>query len=193
MKKVEIELISDFICPWCYIGKVRLERVAENIRNEIELDIRLRPFLLYPAIPAEGSAKSHFAKKTKPGMGKSLRYEAAEEDIQINYKRIDIIPSSREAHRMVALIKDSKLQFQFAKFVFEAYFQRGLNIGKKELLSDLARESGVSKNVLSIFLNSDEGVKEVERQINLNEEEFIGTVPVVLLGRGIIVSWIAVD
>ena len=83
MKTVHIEFIGDFICPWCYVGKVRLERVRERLKNEIRLDIKVKPYVLYPSIPKGGVSKSTF-KKTKPGMGRALRQEAQVENIQFN-------------------------------------------------------------------------------------------------------------
>jgi len=76
MTTVNIEFTSDFICPWCYIGKARLERVRALLQDEIKLDIELKPYLLYPHVPKGGAPKSDFSKKVKPGMGRSLKNEA---------------------------------------------------------------------------------------------------------------------
>ena len=63
---IHIEFIGDFICPWCYLGKVRLERVKELLLPDIELNIEVKPYVLYPNIPRGGTPKSNFAKKTSP-------------------------------------------------------------------------------------------------------------------------------
>ena len=98
MKIVKVELVSDIICPWCYIAKARIERVVEALEKEgIQLDLRVSPFQLYPQIPKGGAPKADFAKVRKPGMGRSLKEEAKEEGIIIDYKKIERIPNSLEA------------------------------------------------------------------------------------------------
>ncbi len=143
MKTVHIELISDFICPWCYLGKARLERVKAAIADEIRLEIDLKPYILYPSIPKGGVPKSIFAKKTKPGMGRSLRQEAEKEGIHFNYKYIERIPSSFEAHRLVYLVEDNAKKYELTKRLFYGYFEEGQNIEAPVYLLQQAIEVGV--------------------------------------------------
>ena len=89
LKSIQIEFFSDFICPWCYIGKSRIGRLKEKLKDEFELEINLRPYILYPGIPKGGSPKSIFSKKTKPGMGRSLKHESSSENIDLAYNRIE--------------------------------------------------------------------------------------------------------
>ena len=122
MKTVHVEFIGDFICPWCYLGKVRLERVKELVKDEIQLEIEVKPYVLYPSIPKGGAPKANF-RKAKPGMGKALRQEAKVENIQFNYQLIERIPYSLEAHRLVWLIKDNDQAYQLSKQLFHDYFE----------------------------------------------------------------------
>ena len=73
MKTVHIEFISDFICPWCYLGKSRLERVQQRLVSDIQLNIEVKPFLLYPNIPKGGVPKSYFAKKNETRYGEKFK------------------------------------------------------------------------------------------------------------------------
>lgn len=175
--EVKIEVVSDFICPWCYLGKVRLARIKEELKEEINLNIVLRPYLLYPQIPPEGLDKSIFANKTKPGMGRSLRAEAEIEGIEINYQHIITIPSSRQAHRLIELVDDPTVQFTLAHQIFYSYFEEGKNIGSVDHLVDLGRSVSIGEDIIEQFANSDEGFQKLEQNLERTKEAFITVVP----------------
>lgn len=187
-KTVHIEFISDFICPWCYLGKARLERVKTVIADDILLDIDLKPYLLYPHIPKGGVPKSDFATKTKPGMGKSLRMEAEKEGIHFNYKYIERIPNSLEAHRLVSLVKDNVLKYELAKKIFYGYFEEGQNIEAHDYLLQQAQIVGISKETCGQFRDSNEGEKAVHLAIAESKEEFINIVPSMKLDHKFLIS-----
>ena len=183
MTTVNIEFTSDFICPWCYIGKARLERVKTLLQNEINLDIELKPFVLYPHIPKEGMPKSVFAKKVKPGMGKSLKIEAATENIEINYRNIERIPYSLEAHRLIWLAEGNDIKYELAVKIFHGYFEEGKNIENHDYLIELAKSVGVSKAIIGKFFATNIGKKEVMQSIQNSKEEFISVVPSIKLDK----------
>lgn len=186
MKSVHIEIISDFICPWCYLGKVRLDKIKSRLSHEIHLNIHTKPYILYPFIPVGGLPKADFAKKTKPGMGKSLRKEAEVEGITFNYKHIERIPNSLEAHRLISLIEDTQLQYALTKQIFHGYFEEGQNIEDSIYLSTLAKEIGVLSSTLDRFQHSLAGAEKVQLALSQNQEEFITVVPSLRLDKKII-------
>jgi len=176
LQTVHLEFISDYICPWCYIGKARLERVKEILKDEINLEIQVSPFLLYPSIPKGGVDKVIFSKTSKPGMGRSLRDEAKLEGIEINYKNIERIPNSLEAHRLTWLI-EPVLKYEFAKRIFHAYFEDGKNIEATSFLMEQAKIVGVDKKFLEKFASTSAGKVEVDLAIRNAKDEFISVVP----------------
>lgn len=178
---VHIDFYTDFICPWCYIGKARLERLQSKLQDEILLDIAHHPFILYPHIPKGGIDKSVFKKKTKPGLGRSLRQESQLENIEINYKKIERIPSSFEAHRLVHLIQNKEQQFSLAKNIFHGYFEEGCDIENHDKLIDLANTVGISQEIIGQFFTTEMGKAEVKQLINKAKEEFITVVPSIKL------------
>ena len=103
-KKVTIDIISDIICPWCYIGKSRLARAIEQVSDDFEVVTRLKPFQLYPKVPKGGLPKESFPATRKPGIGAALKEAAAEENITFNYKNIKVIPNTLEAHRLMSCL-----------------------------------------------------------------------------------------
>ncbi len=173
---VHLEFISDYICPWCYIGKARLERVKEILKDEINLEIQVSPFLLYPSIPIGGVDKAIFAKKSKPGMGRSLRDEAKIEGIEINYKNIERIPNSLEAHRLTWLVEPT-LKYELAKRIFHSYFEEGKYIEETTFLMEQAKLVGVDKSILEKFASTAAGKDEVDLAIQNAKEESISVVP----------------
>lgn len=175
--QVTIEVLSDFICPWCYIGKIRLNRIKEVLQNELTIHIKLRPYVLYPHIPPEGSPKSEFATKTKPGMGRSLRAEAEIEDISLNYKKIDRIPYSVEAHRLIELINDPQLEWEMSLAIFEAYFEHGLDIGDRDVLKHIAENTKVPQSIITQFYISEDGKIATDQKLIEIKKEYVSVVP----------------
>lgn len=186
MKTVHIEFISDFICPWCYIGKARLERVQAAVAADIQLDIDIKPYVLYPHIPKGGLPKSDFAKKTKPGMGRSLRQEAAVENIHIHYKHIERIPYSFEAHRLVSLVSGNAKKYELAKKIFHDYFELGQDIEDTDYLVAQGQAIGIDTTILNRFIFTDLGASAVQSSIDQTKQEFINVVPSLRLDRKIV-------
>ena len=147
------------------------------MQDDITLYIRLRPYILYPHIPQDGSPKSEFATKTKPGMGRGLRAEAEIEGISLNYNKIDRIPYSLEAHRLIELIEDPQLKWTTSLKIIEAYFERGKDIGSKAVLTQIAKEAKVSALQIFQFANSEEGQIGVEQSLMATKGEFVSVVP----------------
>jgi len=188
MITVHVEFISDFICPWCYIGKTRLERVREKIATEIQLEVEPQPYVLYPHIPKGGLPKEHFAKRTRPGMGRSLKYEAAQEALEIKYKNIERIPYSLEAHRLLALIPDIAVKNKLAKQIFVNYFENGQDIESHNFLIEEAKKLGVNKEVLGRFEFTDQGLETCQAFIQEAKEEFINIVPSLRLDHQFLIA-----
>lgn len=154
-----------------------MERVIQSLAGEIEIDIDIKPYILYPHIPHGGLPKSDFAKKTKPGMGRALKVAAQEEGIEINYRHIERIPYSLEAHRLTWLIKDRKLRFELSKQFFHDYFEKGTDIGNEEYLIQTAKDYGVAKETIGQFLDPEMAYSDVREYIDACQSEGITLVP----------------
>lgn len=177
MKSLTIKFYSDYICPWCYLGKVRLDKLKDRLSDDIDIQIELMPFILYPHIPPGGVPKTDFSKSSKPGMGRSLREEAQLEGISFNYKLIDRIPNSVEAHRLVWLVTDPVQKYALSKKLFYSYFEEGENIEDPNILTKLANDCKVDKSITSQFSSSDAGLEETVASITKAREKHITLVP----------------
>ena len=177
MKSLHVKFYSDFICPWCYLGKVRLDKIINHLSADIDIQVELMPFILYPHIPPGGVPKSDFSKSSKPGMGRSLREEAKQENISFNYRLIDRIPNSREAHRLVWLVPDPLQKYALSKKMFHSYFEEGRNIEDANVLTVLANDCGVDDSIVKQFTSSDAGLEECLASITMAREKHISLVP----------------
>lgn len=164
-----------------------MERIKSVLTGEIELDILPRPHLLYPHIPKGGLPKSAFAKKTKPGMGKSLRHEAQLEEIEINYRHIERIPASFEAHRLTEIAPNNTTKYALAIKIFHGYFEEGKDIEDLDYLVDLGKQVGLPKSLLSEFLFTDIGATATQSAMDYNRQElFVTVVPSIRLDAKIL-------
>lgn len=163
-----------------------MERVRKSLEGKINLEIDVKPYVLYPQIPSGGLPKEVFAQKVKPGMGRSLRTESEKEGIVVRYKNIERIPYSLEAHRLTWLV-ESSLKYELAKRIFHGYFEEGQDIEDHDFLIEQAKAVGVSKKTIGIFFSTDAGEKAVNDFIQNAKEDFVTVVPSLRLNGKILI------
>ena len=164
---MRIDVVFDTVCPWCFIGKHRLER-ALRLRPEVRAEIRWRPFLLNPEMPADGlDWQLHLERK----FGSSYRIQrihgaiaaAGEaEGIAFDFNAIARIPNSVNSHRLIQWAAGTGRQAALVEAIFGAYFVRGQDIGNSAVLAKLALACGLPADEAESFLDSDEGASEVQ-------------------------------
>jgi len=186
-KKVTIDIISDIICPWCYIGKSRLARAIEQVSDDFEVTTRLRPFQLYPKIPKGGLPKSAFPATRKPGVGAALKEAAAEENITFNYKNIKVIPNTLEAHRLMNLCVDNDLKNKLGMALFESYFVKTEDVEDPLILARIARDAGLAKEKIDQFLHTNIGEQTVTEEILALKADGVTAVPSFILDGDLLV------
>ncbi len=184
---LDIEIFSDVICPWCFIGKRRLDRVlADGLGTTVQL--RWRPFQLYPNLPVEGVDRGELLRRrygagADPGrIPERIAVEAAEEDIDLRFDLIQRTPNTMLAHRLMeyAFDQDERmkgLQHRLAEALFLAYFCEGRDVGDLDTLVDIAAAQGVERDAARTQLQSDAGRVEVEAQLKRAPELGITGVP----------------
>jgi predicted DsbA family dithiol-disulfide isomerase len=143
---MNLEVASDVICPWCYIGKRRLERALDLLKNELTLDISWLPFQLNPGMPKEGMPRAEYRKAKFGSLERSRQLDARvmaegrSEGIEFAFDRIERTPNTSEAHRLIALAGD---QNAVVSALFRAYFEEAKNIGDPQVLAGIAAQCGV--------------------------------------------------
>jgi len=150
VKPLSIEVASDVICPWCYIGKRRLEKALALVKDEIRPQIRWLPFQLNPDMPAQGMPRAEY-RKAKFGSverGRELdarvAAEGRREGIEFAFERMQRTPNTVAAHRLIQLAQEQGLAAAVVDELFRAYFEDGQDIGDAGVLAGIAQRHGVA-------------------------------------------------
>jgi predicted DsbA family dithiol-disulfide isomerase len=156
---MEIDIFSDTICPWCYIGKRRLERALRE-RPQADLIIRWRAFQLNPDMPAEGMERGQYLE-TKFGGSANAKSVYAQvsaagesEDIAFAFDKIARTPNTVDSHRLIRYARAQGRQDETLQALFDAYFLRGEDIGNRDILVAAAGEAGLDGDAARAFLDS---------------------------------------
>lgn len=155
-----IEIYSDLICPWCFLGKVRLDRALAE-RPELQTDTRWMPFQLNPELPAEGMDRDLYmtAKFGSPERVRQVQsavdQAAARDGLILRQDLIRRVPSTLQAHRLVRFAERWGRATPVAMALFTAHFQRGLDIGDLDTLVTVAVEQGLDAGEAGTYLQGD--------------------------------------
>lgn len=168
-KKIKIEVASDVVCPWCYIGKRRLERAIEVLKDSCEFDISYLPFELNPSLPLSGVPQKQYLSDKFGGMEKYAQITnhvtkiAASEGLTFNFDMQEKIPNTRKAHHIIQFAKTVGLQAAVKEAFMKAYFEEGIDLSKNENLIRVATHAGLDKDTLETLLISTEGLHQIEK------------------------------
>jgi len=185
---LKIDVISDVVCPWCFIGKRRLEKAI--VVSDVPLDIRWRPFQLDSTIPPGGKSRRAYLEG-KFGSEERIRqlYDnlsaAGEtEGIPFAFERIQVSPNTLDAHRLIRWAGRSGVEEQVVEALFRAYFLEGRDIGDHAVLADIAAAAGMEHERVAARLASEEDREAVQAEIATAQQMGVTGVPTfILLGR----------
>lgn len=155
-----IEIYSDLICPWCFLGKVRLDRALAE-RPGVRVDLRWMPFQLNPDLPTEGMDRDLYFTVKFGGpervrqMHAVVEQAAAREGLFLRQDLIRRIPSTLQAHRLIRFAERWAKATPVAMALFGAHFQRGLDIGDLDTLVDIAGEQGLDTGETRDYLDGE--------------------------------------
>ena len=166
---VTIDVVSDVVCPWCYIGKRRLE-AALKLMPDVEVQVQWRPFQLDPTIPPGGIDRIDYLTR-KFGADKISKIHehigaaGREAGIDFQFEKIMLSPNTLDAHRLIRWASGSALQSELVESLFSAYFIEGRDIGDHEVLLDLASRIGMSVDRVRSMLKGEADVESVVDEI----------------------------
>lgn len=202
---MKLEIYSDIICPWCYIGKVRLDKALKTLGDKVAFEVVWRPFELNPSMPPEGMCRKEY-RTCKFGswersleMDKEITAKAAAEGLTFNLDKLTRTPNTFNCHRLLWFAeqnaqkeakqaKKTSIQEVIAGLLFQAYFTESADIGDINVLADLAAEAGLGKAEVKDFLQSDQGVAEVKEEAQRGIRLGISGVPAFVLEGDVIAS-----
>jgi len=190
---MQIDFISDTVCPWCFIGKRRLAR-AIAMRPAINFDVRYRPYRLDPSLPKGGMERAAYmaAKFGKNGgveeAQKVIAAEGAKEGIEFDFAAILRAPNTLDSHRLIRWAALTGAQDEVVERLFAAYFENGEDIGDIRVLADIADVCGMDGAQVADMLESDQDLALVEREDQLAREMGVTGVPAMIFANKVAVS-----
>jgi predicted DsbA family dithiol-disulfide isomerase len=187
--KIKVDVVSDVVCPWCYIGKKRLETAIDSLSDQYEVDIHFQPFELNPDMPQEGrDQKEYLANK----FGSAERYEeltqhvttvASKEGLNFNFADQQVSPNTFDAHRLIWLAEKEGVQPPVKEALMSAYFEKGIDLSKKANLIDVVASAGLDREKATQLLSSEEGIAEVKLLEQTNYQRRISGVPFYIINN----------
>jgi predicted DsbA family dithiol-disulfide isomerase len=184
---MQIDVISDTVCPWCYIGKRRLER-AMRLRPQIPFDVRWRPFQLDPATPPEGVDRKAYIErkfgssdKIKP-IHNALLKAGEDEGIPFAFEKITRTPNTINSHRLIRWSHSMGVQDQVVELLFRRYFTEGADIGQIATLVQIGADAGMDAELVEELMNSEADLERVQHEDNMARKIGIQGVPTYLVG-----------
>ena len=158
-----IEMVSDVVCPWCFIGKRRLEKALAGQ----PATVRWHPFQLNPDMPREGVDRAQYRLAKFGSLERSQQLDeritetAATVGLEFHLDRLTRTPNTLNAHRLIRFAGQRGLQDGVVEALFEGYFCNGVDIGDDKVLAKLGEEGGLDRDEVETLLSSEAGLKEV--------------------------------
>lgn len=179
---ISLDILSDPICPWCYIGKAGLDRALASVPNH-PFVIQWHPFQLNPEMPAEGMGRREYLETKfggKEGAARAYapvveRAEAA--GLTINLEAMKRTPNTLDAHRLIHWAGIEHKQLPAVDALFKAYFVDGRDIGNHETLADIADNIGLDASVVLRLLASDADREDIIKRDAKSREMGVNSVP----------------
>ncbi|MEH0157458.1 DsbA family oxidoreductase [Limibacter armeniacum] len=168
MKKLKIDIVSDVVCPWCYIGNGRLEKALSETSG-IDAEISWHPFQLHPDV-TEGSAISlpeylgkKYGQDPKP-MIQQVQNIAKSEGLEMEMEKVQGVPNTVQAHTLMHFAREEGKDKELSLELFKAYFAESQDMEDKATLMELGKKVGLSAEALTKFETSEEGKAEVLKE-----------------------------
>ncbi|WP_194436641.1 DsbA family oxidoreductase [Vibrio fluminensis] len=195
MKAVQIDIVSDVVCPWCVIGFGRLSQALNIVRKEIHADIHWHPFELNPMMPLDGqNLRHHLAEKygTSPQASESARTTLTQLGHEIGFTfhfNDDMrIYNTRKAHQLLMWSQTESKQQALQTALFEAYFTDNQDISAQTVLADLADSVGLERQTAIKVINDETWAYTVSKTEQQWLEAGINAVPALVFNRKHLVS-----
>ena len=182
-KTIKIDVVSDVACPWCYIGKKRLEGAIEELNKDFNFEVTFLPFQLDPTIPAEGiNGKEYFENK----FGSADRVETLHQRVELagegvgvhfKFREIPVIPNTLLLHVILKAAKKENIQLPVANALFDAYMVHPKNMAEKNTLAEIMFEFGWATSKTLALLEDENLIKEVKAEIEHAKRLGVNGVP----------------
>ena len=186
--RINVDIVSDVMCPWCYVGQKRLEKALDQL-PDIDVDIHWRPFQLDPTLPPEGKDRRQYLAEKFGGderaktIYQTIMDAGVAEGIPFDFEAIEVSPNTLDAHRLIrwASSAGEGVQNRLARRLFQLYFEEGANIGDHKVLIGAARTVGMDAAIVESLLATDSDRESVQSEIATASQMGITGVPCFLI------------
>ena len=189
-----IEIYSDVVCPWCYIGKRRLECALDQLSGATQARITWRPYQLNPTMPEDGMDRTTYLAAKFGSLDAFRQMEehilaaGAADLIPFAFEKVARTPNTFMAHRLIWYAEQQGCQDAVVESLFRAYFTEGADIGSMPVLSQLACRAGLDAADVESFLQREEGATEVKAEEAAGHRLGIRGVPYFVINGSISIS-----
>ena len=190
----QLDVVSDVICPWCWVGKRRLEKALTLLGGGAAVRVGWRPYQLNPAMPKEGIDRRAYRTRKFGSWEYAQQLDARlvaaghAEGLDFNFDKIARTPNTLDAHRLIRLAGPAGVQDAVVEALFRAYFTDGVDVGRPEVLVAVAAAAGVPAEEAERLLGSDEGAAEVLAEEQEYRAMGIEGVPAFVVGGAVVVT-----
>ena len=190
---IELDIFSDTICPWCYIGKKRLDNAIIK-HSHLEFKQTWRPFQLNPGMAPDGMDRQEYlvskfgsadAAKT---VYENIREEGLKEGIDFNFDSIEVTPNSFNSHRLLAIAYEKNIQEQVLDDLFESYFLKGEDIGNPNVLLSIAVNNLIDEDIFKNYLSNKDNIEPLANEELQARKMGVDSVPTFIVNKQIVIN-----
>lgn len=181
-KPVSIDVVSDVMCPWCYIGKRRLEKALELIGN-LDTTVRWRPFQLDATLPVEGKDRQTYLDEKFGGADRAtqiyanIRQAGETEGLDFQFDKITRSPNTLDCHRLIRWAQAANVQDDVVESLFKAYFVDGADLTDHGTLLGIAEACGMDRDLVQRLLGEDADLDKTQAEIREAQQLGVTGVP----------------
>ena len=184
---ITIDVVSDVICPWCFLGKRRLDKALALI-PEIKAEISFRPFFLDPTIPPEGLGRheymaAKFGEERLKTIHDPLIKAGKEDGVPYHFEKITRTPNTMDAHRLLRWAQIEGKQPEIAEALFMAYWSEGRDVGDHQVLAEVAAANGMNREKVLKALGTDLDKNEVLKETTQAQQMGVTGVPTYIINQ----------
>ncbi len=179
---MKIDIISDTVCPWCLIGKRKLEKALAE-RPDLDVEINWHPFQLHPDMPLEGADRAEFIAKKFGSIERArdlyenVRQAGNAVGLDFQFGKVSRSPNTLNSHRLIKWAGTAGVQDVVVEILFRKFFMEGQDLGDKQVLIDAAEEGGMDAAIVADLLDGDSDLKLVSEEDARAREMGVSGVP----------------
>jgi predicted DsbA family dithiol-disulfide isomerase len=183
----QLTIVSDVICPWCFVAKKNLEKALELVGTDFVVNITWRPFELNPGMPKEGLNRREYRSQKFGSWEQSQSLDARVASagklagITFHHDLMERTPNTFNAHRLIWLAGEEGVQDAIVEALFRAYFVEGRDVGDTKMLAEIAKQARLSDTLVAAFLEGNAGTDEVRLEAETAKMGGISGVPTFIL------------